>query len=65
VESAPYRRDALWRPDGPGFHRVVVVDADGRSEALDVRVKREDSGRKGMAVITEAVETNRTSVSGR
>lgn len=41
VESAPHRRDALWRPEGSGFHRVVVVDAEGRSEALEVRLRRE------------------------
>jgi penicillin-binding protein 1C len=54
VESAAYRRGALWRPDGPGFHRVVVVDADGRSEALDVRVKREGSRVAGIGLIMVA-----------
>ncbi|MFN4091111.1 MAG: penicillin-binding protein 1C, partial [Alphaproteobacteria bacterium] len=43
LDSAPHRRDALWRPEGPGFHRIVVVDAEGRSAALNLRVRRPDS----------------------
>lgn len=28
-----------WRPDGPGFAHVAVIDANGRSGAANVRVR--------------------------
>ena len=43
VDGAPLastlaRRDADWRPDGPGHYRVTVLDADGASATVPVRV---------------------------
>ncbi|MBF0307467.1 MAG: penicillin-binding protein 1C, partial [Alphaproteobacteria bacterium] len=31
-------RNALWRPDGAGWSRIVVVDHEGRSATARVRV---------------------------
>lgn len=31
---------ALWRPDGEGFHELVVVDGTGRSARVQVRIRR-------------------------
>jgi penicillin-binding protein 1C len=44
VDGAPVTTDPvsgkpLWRPTGPGFYRVSVVDADGRTATAHVRVK--------------------------
>lgn len=39
VESSPMRRETSWRPDGAGFARITVIDADGRSAAADFRVR--------------------------
>ena len=33
------RREVQWRPDGPGFARVTVIDADGRSASADFQVR--------------------------
>jgi penicillin-binding protein 1C len=33
------RRDVQWRPDGPGFARVTVIDADGRNASADFEVR--------------------------
>lgn len=30
---------ALWRPTGPGFHTVMVIDGAGRSETVRVRIR--------------------------
>ncbi|MGE3142451.1 MAG: penicillin-binding transpeptidase domain-containing protein, partial [Hyphomonadaceae bacterium] len=30
---------AIWRPSAPGFHDVTVVDADGRSARVRVRIR--------------------------
>ncbi len=38
VDSQPFARETLWRPDGEGFSDVVVVDAAGRSDRARVRV---------------------------
>ena len=32
-------RDASWRPEGPGFARVTVIDAEGRSASADFQVR--------------------------
>jgi penicillin-binding protein 1C len=41
--GAPLPTDAagqpLWTPDGPGFHTLTVVDAQGRAERTRVRVR--------------------------
>jgi len=44
VDGRPVLRDpvgdrAIWRPTGPGFYRVTVVDAAGRRAVAKVRVK--------------------------
>ena len=33
------RREVQWRPDGPGFARVTVIDADGRSASADFQLR--------------------------
>ncbi len=33
------KREAAWSPEGPGFYRVTVLDADGISAAAQVRVR--------------------------
>lgn len=33
------RRDVQWQPDGPGFARVTVIDADGRNASADFEVR--------------------------
>jgi penicillin-binding protein 1C len=38
VFALPHRRDASWLPDGPGFSRVSVIDANGRSASALVRI---------------------------
>lgn len=44
VEGAPLPRDpvsgrAVWKPGGPGFYRLTVVDAQGRKARARVRIK--------------------------
>jgi penicillin-binding protein 1C len=43
VDGAPLQRnaagDAVWKPGGPGFYSVTVVDPDGRSSGVRVRVR--------------------------
>ncbi len=34
--------DSWWTPDGEGFARVTVVDADGRSDTSQIRLKAEN-----------------------
>jgi penicillin-binding protein 1C len=38
VPADPVSGKPIWRPPGPGFYRVSVVDASGRSVAARVRV---------------------------
>ncbi len=38
LESA----DGRWTPDGEGFARITVVDADGRSDTSNIRLKGEN-----------------------
>ncbi len=35
----PVSGRAVWRPSGPGFYRIIVIDADGRRAEARVRVK--------------------------
>ena len=38
--SSPLEADArIWRPDGPGRHRLTVIASDGASAAADVVVQ--------------------------
>ncbi|HEY0835777.1 MAG TPA: penicillin-binding protein 1C [Azospirillum sp.] len=39
VATSTVRRDAVWQPDGPGFVRITVVDADGRSDSAAVEIR--------------------------
>jgi penicillin-binding protein 1C len=39
IASPRHRRDAAWQPEGPGFYRVTVIDAEGESVAAEVRVR--------------------------
>jgi penicillin-binding protein 1C len=38
VAPDPVSRKPIWRPSGPGFYRISVVDASGRSAEARVRV---------------------------
>lgn len=39
IASPRHRRDTAWQPDGPGFYRVTVIDAEGSAAAAEVRVR--------------------------
>ncbi len=40
LSGAPnLRRQALWKPDGPGFTRVSVIDANGHTHSVVVRLE--------------------------
>ncbi|MEI6986411.1 MAG: penicillin-binding protein 1C, partial [Rhodospirillaceae bacterium] len=39
LAASPTGRDAQWHPDGPGFARVTVIDADGRSVGADFQLR--------------------------
>lgn len=44
VDGAPiaaerHRRETRWTPGGPGFYRVTVIDAEGASVAVELRVR--------------------------
>lgn len=39
IASPRHRRDTAWQPEGPGFYRVTVIDAEGASVAAEVRVR--------------------------
>lgn len=39
IASPRHRRDTAWQPQGPGFYRVTVIDAEGASVAAEVRVR--------------------------
>jgi penicillin-binding protein 1C len=39
LPSSPYRREAIWSAKGPGFVQVTVVDAEGRSDRSEVRLR--------------------------
>lgn len=38
VGEASLRREATWRPDGAGFARITVIDAQGESATVSVRL---------------------------
>jgi penicillin-binding protein 1C len=38
VGHSVHRRQFLWQPSGPGFRRIVVVDANGRADRVTVRL---------------------------
>jgi penicillin-binding protein 1C len=35
----PLKRNVFWTPDGDGFVRIAVIDAEGRSAAVQVRLQ--------------------------
>jgi penicillin-binding protein 1C len=39
LSSSPHRRDAFLAPPGSGFVQVTVVDADGRSDRTQIRLR--------------------------
>ncbi len=39
IESNPRARQVTWRPDGPGFVKLSVIDAKGRVDRVTVRLK--------------------------
>lgn len=39
LPSRAHRREAIWTASGPGFVQVTVVDADGRSDRSEVRLR--------------------------
>jgi penicillin-binding protein 1C len=39
LATEPARREAAWVPDGPGFYRVMVLDAEGAAVRAEVRVR--------------------------
>jgi penicillin-binding protein 1C len=41
-DQSPLGADSWWTPDGEGFARITVVDADGRSDTAQIRLKGED-----------------------
>lgn len=36
IDSAPFRREAEWQPDGPGEVRITVIDGAGRVASSEV-----------------------------
>jgi penicillin-binding protein 1C len=36
VDSAPFRREAEWLPDGPGAARITVIDRAGHAASSEV-----------------------------
>ncbi len=40
IPSEPHRRQTLWRPGGPGFAQLSVVDAEGRVDRVTVRLRQ-------------------------
>ncbi|MGO9172876.1 MAG: penicillin-binding protein 1C [Rhodomicrobium sp.] len=39
LASSPHRRDAFLTPPGPGFVQITVVDAEGRSDRTQIRLR--------------------------
>ena len=39
IPSEPHRRQTLWRPGGPGFAQLSVIDAEGRVDRVTVRLR--------------------------
>ena len=39
LAADPARREAAWRPPGPGFYRVTVLDAEVTAARAGVRVR--------------------------
>jgi penicillin-binding protein 1C len=39
LPSDPARRETSWRPGGPGFYRLTILDADGHAAHAPVRIR--------------------------
>lgn len=39
ITSDPERREVQWNPNGRGFTRITVIDAKGKSDRVDIRLK--------------------------
>ncbi len=39
LQSSPHRREAFLKPSGPGFVQITVVDAEGRSDRTQIRLR--------------------------
>ncbi len=39
IARTPFARSETWQPDGPGFVTLSVVDSDGKSDRVTVRVE--------------------------
>jgi len=39
IPHEPARRETSWTPEGPGFYRVTVLDADGAAVRAEVRIR--------------------------
>ncbi|MEN3930074.1 penicillin-binding protein 1C [Microvirga sp. W0021] len=39
IGEADIRRQAFWKPDGAGFARISVMDADGQVDSVTVRIE--------------------------
>jgi penicillin-binding protein 1C len=39
IASDPQRREVEWRPEGRGFVRITVIDAKGKNDRVDIRLK--------------------------
>ncbi len=39
IAQTPFARSETWKPDGPGFVTLSVVDRDGKSDRVTVRVE--------------------------
>ena len=39
LASSPHRRDAFLTPSGTGFVQITVVDAEGRSDRTQIRLR--------------------------
>ena len=39
VGGPELRRQASWRPDGAGFARISVIDAQGATDSVTVRIE--------------------------
>ncbi len=39
IETTPHRRETFWRPTGKGFIQLSVIDAKGRVDRVNVRLR--------------------------
>lgn len=39
IQSDPHARDVIWQPAGAGFAKLTVIDANGRTDRVSIRLK--------------------------